>query len=345
MSPAPRTEPPAGAGNRLRSDPDWRPAASLEALKLRATLLSRIRDYFARQGVLEVDTPVLSVAGATDPALCSFRTDWHGPSLEGGNTLYLHTSPEFPMKRLLAAGAGSIYQICKVFRDGEAGRYHNPEFTLLEWYRTGYDHLDLMDEVEVLLREVLADVTPIGAVDHWTYRDLFRELAGVDPLADSTQSLARALRTREISPPAGLGMDDRDAWLDLLLTHVVEPAMGKGLVFIRDYPASQAALARLRPGQPPVAARFEAYLGGIELANGFHELTDAGEQRARFEQDNARRAGRGDTPVDIDERLLTALSAGLPDCAGVALGIDRLLMAAGRYAGMADVTAFPLERA
>jgi lysyl-tRNA synthetase class 2 len=308
-------------------------------------LLARIRGYFARQGVLEVDTPALSVAGATDPALRSFRTDWHGPSLDGGNSLYLHTSPEFPMKRLLAAGAGSIYQICKVFRDGEAGRYHNPEFTLLEWYRTGYDHLDLMDEVEVLLREVLADVAPFGDVHHWTYRDLFREVAGVDPLADTTQSLVEVLRSKEISLPAGLDTGDRDAWLDLLLTHVVEPAIGEGLVFIRDYPASQAALARLRHGQPPVAARFEVYLGGIELANGFHELTDAVEQRARFEQDNAVRTRRGDAAVDIDQRLLAALSAGLPDCAGIALGIDRLLMAAGSFASMADVTAFPLERA
>ena len=329
----------------MRSGSDWRPTASLEALKLRATLLARIRTFFARQGVLEVDTPSLSAAAATDPALHSFRTDWHGPALASGDSLYLHTSPEFPMKRLLAAGTGSIYQICKVFRDGEAGRYHNPEFTLLEWYRIGYDHLDLMDEVEVLLREVLADVAPFGAVDHWTYRDLFREVAGVDPLTDTVERLAKALRSRDINPPEGLALDDRDTWLDLLLTHVVEPAMGTGLVFVRDYPASQAALARLRPGQPPVAARFEVYLGGIELANGFHELADAGEQRARFEQDNVRRARRGDAVVDIDERLLAAISTGLPDCAGVALGIDRLLMAAGRYEHMADVTAFPLERA
>ena len=182
MSPAPRTEPPAVAGNRLRPDPDWRPAASLEALRLRATLLARIRGYFARQGVLEVDTPALSVAGATDPALSSFRTAWHGPAVDGQGPLYLHTSPEFSMKRLLAAGSGSIYQICKVFRDGEAGRHHNPEFTLLEWYRTGFDHLDLMDEVERLLVEVLAGIAPIETVHHWTYRELFRELAGVDPL-------------------------------------------------------------------------------------------------------------------------------------------------------------------
>jgi lysyl-tRNA synthetase class 2 len=345
MSPAPRTEPRQPAGSSLQSGHDWRPTASLDALKLRADLLARIRAFFARRDVLEVDTPALSVAGATDPALCSFRTAWHGPAVAGQGALYLHTSPEFPMKRLLAAGSGPIYQICKVFRDGEAGRHHNPEFTLLEWYRTGYDHFDLMDEIEALLREVLAGVAPLATVEHWTYRELFIEVAGVDPLTAPVDALSAALQSRGISPPAGLAPDDRDAWLDLLLTHVVEPAMGRGLVFIRDYPASQAALARLHPGNPAVAARFEAYLDGVELANGFYELTDAGQQRMRFERDNARRGQQGRAAVDIDERLLAAMSAGLPDCAGVALGIDRLLMAAGRHASLADVIAFPLERA
>ena len=345
MSPAPRTDSRQGAGSSLPPGGDWRPAASLEALKLRATLLARIRAFFAGRDILEVDTPALSVAGATDPAIHSFRTRWHGPALAGSNSLYLHTSPEFPMKRLLAAGSGSVYQICKVFRDGEAGRYHNPEFTLMEWYRTGFDYLDLMDEVEILLREVLADVAPVTGVDHWTYRDLFLDVAGVDPLTATVDALAEVLRSRGSRPPAGLAGDDRDAWLDLLLTHVVEPALGRGLVFIRDYPASQAALARLRPGEPPVAARFEVYLDGVELSNGFHELTDVREQRARFVQDNHRREQQGDAAVDVDERLLAAMSAGLPDCAGVSLGIDRLLMVAGQYNSLADVTAFPLDRA
>ncbi len=331
--------------DRLQAGSDWQPTASIGALKLRAMLLARIRAFFTQRNVLEVDTPALSVAAATDPALHSLRTETSGPAPAGGNSLYLQTSPEFPMKRLLAAGAGSIYQVCKVFRDGETGRYHNPEFTLLEWYRTGYDHFDLMDEVEALLREVLAEMVPIASVDHWTYRDLFLETAGVDPLTDSVAAVAAALQSRGIPPPAGLAPDDRDAWLDLLLTHVAEPAMGPGLVFIRDYPASQAALARLRPGKPPVAARFEVYLDGVELANGFYELTDAGEQRSRFERDNARRERQGDVVVDVDERLLAAMRDGLPDCAGVALGVDRLLMAAGGYDHIADVIAFPLERA
>ncbi|MEN8106567.1 MAG: EF-P lysine aminoacylase EpmA [Pseudomonadota bacterium] len=329
----------------MQAEADWQPTASLDALKLRATVLARLRGFFAARNVLEVDTPVLSVAGTPDPALHSFQTRWHGPGTLNGTSFYLHTSPEFPMKRLLAAGAGSIYQVCKVFRDGESGRHHNPEFTLLEWYRTGFDYFDLMDEVEVLLREVLEGLVPLDSVDHWTYRDLFVETAGIDPFTVTVAGLGSQLQARGISPPAGLAADDHDGWLDMVLTHVVEPAMPAGLVFVRDYPASQAALARLRPGTPPVAARFEVYLNGIELANGFHELTDADEQRQRFAQENDRRQQQGDDAITTDERLLAALEAGVPDCAGVALGIDRLLMIAGQYGSLDDVIAFPLERA
>ena len=178
------------------SEPDWRPSASLDLLQLRATLLARVRAFFSRHDVLEVDTPALSRAAVTDPALLSFQTRYHGPGAAAGAMLYLHTSPEFPMKRLLAAGSGSIYQICKVFRDGECGARHNPEFTLLEWYRTGFDHLDLMDVVERLLVEVLADIAPVKSVDHWTYRELFREVAAVDPFATSVAELQALLASR-----------------------------------------------------------------------------------------------------------------------------------------------------
>lgn len=320
-------------------------AAGMDSLRLRARVLARIRDYFAQAGVLEVDTPSLSPAAATDPALHSFTTRYHGPGPLHGSRLYLQTSPEFPMKRLLAAGSGSIYQLCKVFRDGEAGRRHNPEFTLLEWYRVGFDHFDLMDDVEYLLRHVLAGVLELGAVDHWTYRELFTECAGIDPFTASVGELRNCLQAHGIAPPAGLSPDESDAWLDLLMTHVIEPRLGAGLVFIRDYPASQAALARLRPGSPPVAARFEVYLSGVELANGYHELTDAAEQQRRFEQDNARRAARGQEPVVIDTRLLAALASGLPDCAGVALGIDRLLLVAAGARTLDEVLAYPLDEA
>jgi lysyl-tRNA synthetase class 2 len=323
----------------------WRPTASADLLRVRAELLARTREYFACSGVLEVDTPVLSSAGATDPALHSFSTVYHGPGARYGARLYLHTSPEFPMKRLLAAGFGSIYQICKVFRDGECGRFHNPEYTLLEWYRTGFDHTALMADVESLLREVLRDILPLGPATHWTYRQLFRNVAEIDPLTASAVELRRVLQGRGVIPPQGLAEDDVDGWLDLLLTHVVEPALGRGLVFISEYPASQAALARLLPGDPPVAARFEVYLNGIELANGYHELSDAAEQHRRFDRDLARRGAFRLPAVEPDRRLLAALQAGLPDCAGVALGVDRLLMIAGKAAHIDDVMAFPLEHA
>jgi len=328
---------------------DWRPAASLDVLRLRAVLLSRIREYFNAEGVLEVDTPALSVAAATDPAIHSFTTAYHGPVPETSTgdpvMLYLHTSPEFPMKRLLAGGSGPIYQLCKVFRDREYGRRHNPEFTLLEWYRTGFDHIDLMEDVERLLRRVLADILPITSVAHRTYRELFEEHTGLDPFTAGTAHMQAVVKAHGILPPDGLSGADRDGWLDLLMTHVIEPGLGKGLVFIRDYPASQAALACLIPGMPPVAARFEAYLDGLELANGYHELGDAEEQRQRFEQDNQRRRTAGTETVGMDRKLLAALAAGLPGCAGVALGIDRLLMLAARAASIDDVIAFPLGRA
>lgn len=329
----------------LRNEVAWRPTASLDALELRALLLGRIRSFFAAAGVLEVDTPALSGAATTDPSLKSFHTCWHGPELSGGPRLYLHTSPESPMKRLLAAGSGSIYQICKVFRDGETGRSHNPEFTLLEWYRTGFDYHDLMDEMEILIRDILEDIAPLESVEHWRYRDLFREIAGIDPFHSDVAELREALHTRGITAPIGLSAKDRDGWLDVLMTHVIEPGLGTGLVFIRDYPASQAALARLLPGEPTVAARFEVYLNGVELANGYQELTDASEQQLRFEQDNAYRERQGSESVVMDRRLLAALEAGLPDCAGVALGIDRLLMIIGGFASLDEVIAFPVTHA
>ena len=249
------------------------------------------------------------------------------------------------MKRLLAAGAGSIYQLCKVFRDGECGARHNPEFTLLEWYRTGFDHLDLMDEVEQMLTAVLAGIAPLDSVQHWTYRELFLQFAGVDPFTELPGELQARLESEFDITPVGLPEDDLDCWLDLVMTHVIEPKLGAGLVFVRDYPASQAALARLRRGAPPVAARFEAYLNGVELANGFHELADVAEQRARFENDLERRRRGRHMNIKMDERLLSALESGLPDCAGVALGVDRLVMIASGVSCLSDVIAFPFDSA
>ncbi len=306
-------------------------------------MLERIRAFFSARGVLEVETPALSRAGTTDPNLTSFPTPYHGP---GPRPLYLHTSPEFAMKRLLAAGAGSIYQICKVFRDGEAGRLHNPEFTMVEWYRVGFDHHALLDETLALVTQALADKRTLAPSERLTYREAFERHAGLDPHRADTAALAAAIKRHGIETGSDPAREPVDVLRDLLLTHVVEPPLGRGrLTALYDYPASQAALARIRPGDLPVAERFEVYLDGIELANGFHELGDAAEQRARFERDLARRKEQGLPMVPMDERLLAALEAGLPDCAGVALGFDRLVMLAAGANSIQDVLAFPIERA
>ena len=330
----------------LETESDWRPSASLEVLKLRARMLERIRAFFAARGVLEVETPVLSGAAATDPHLQSLATRYTGPLFPRGQVLYPHTSPEFPMKRLLAAGAGSIYQICKVFRDGEAGRLHNPEFTMLEWYRVGFDHFALMDEAAALIAEALVGGRALGAPEKLTYREAFERHCGLDPHTADSVALAAVVQAKAIAVRGDPAREAADTLRDLLLTHVIEPQLGRGRVtLLYDYPASQAALARIRPGDPPVAERFEVYLEGIELANGFHELNDATEQRARFERDLAQRKERGLPAVPMDERLLEALAHGLPDCAGVALGFDRLVMIAAGVASIQEVLPFPIERA
>ncbi len=324
----------------------WRPSAALEVLQSRARIVARIRAFFSARAVLEVETPLLSAAGATDPHLDSFRTVYQGPGAPAGRTLYLHTSPEFPMKRLLAAGSGPIYQLCRVFRQGEAGRRHNPEFTMLEWYRPGFDDHALMDEAESLLRDVLGESRALGATERLSYREAFERHAGVDPHRADEAALREACERHGVPPVPGL--EGRDAWLDLLLTHVVEPQLGRGrLCFLHDYPASQAALARLRTDArgDTVAARFELYCEGVELANGYHELLDADEQARRFAADRSTRVRNGLPDVPADENLIAALRHGLPDCAGVALGIDRLVMLAVGAASVEDAMAFSLGRA
>jgi elongation factor P--(R)-beta-lysine ligase len=318
----------------------------LATLRLRAELLQRIRAFFAARGVLEVETPALSAAAVTQPHLASFATPYSGPGPCHGQTLYLHTSPEFPMKRLLAAGSGCIYQMARVFRDGEAGRRHNPEFTLLEWYRVGFDADRLMDEVTELVTALLAGRLTLEEPERLSYRAIFQRYLALDPHRATVAELAAGAARHGMPIPPGMPADEIDPWLDLLLTHWIEPRLGqRRLTFIHDYPASQAALARLRPGDPPVGERFELYLNGLELANGFHELGDADEQRRRFEAENAARRARGLPVMPLDESLLDALAAGLPDCAGVALGFDRLVMLAAGKDAIQEVMAFPLERA
>lgn len=307
-------------------------------------MLARVRRFFDQRQVLEVETPLLSQAGSSDPALRSFRCQYTGPGAATGAPRWLPTSPELHMKRLLAAGAGAIYQVCKVFRDGELGRRHNPEFSMLEWYRPGFDHHRLMDEVEALVRDLMAPYRSFGPVERLSYRAAFLHYVGIDPHRASAADLQARAAALGFHAPGSL--QARDGWLDLLLTHRVEPALREhALCFIYDYPASQAALARIRPGTPPVAERFELYLDGVELANGFHELADAAEQARRFEADRQRRVREGlDGPAE-DKLFLAALRHGLPDCAGVALGLDRLLMAALQLSDLGQALAFPWDRA
>ena len=318
---------------------DWRPTAGPAALKGRAAMLAAAREFFAARGVLEVDTPVLSAAATSDPQLESLLTRIAGFAAP----FHLATSPEYAMKRLLAAGSGDIYQICKVFRDEERGRWHNPEFTLLEWYRLGFDDARLMSEVEALVGELLSPYRALERAERVTYAAALQRHAGVDAHASSEAELADAAARHGIACGAEL---DRDARLDLLMGLVVGPNLGRERpCFVVDYPASQAALARIKPGVPAVAARFELYLDGLELANGFEELCDGAEQRARFTQDLAVRRARGQRETPLDERFLAALEAGMPECAGVALGFDRLLAVALGAARLGDVMAFGIERA
>lgn len=324
---------------------DWRPSASLDALRLRARLYATIRAFFAERAVLEVETPVLSVAGNTDANIASFSLEFSGRTDGAPRTRWLRTSPEFPLKRLLAAGVGDCYELGRVFRDGEAGSRHNPEFTMLEWYRVGWDHHRLIDETVALVQAALALVGRSATATTTTFRELYGERLGLDPFAADDAALRAALGDVAIDP-RGLTRDD---WLDLLMTHRLQPTFDRDTILVvHDWPASQCALAKVRAGQgdaPAVAERFELYLGPLELANGYHELTDAAEQRARFLRDHALRADRGAACPPIDEALLAAMAAGLPDCAGVALGVERLLMAMLGTDRIADVLAFDFARA
>jgi lysyl-tRNA synthetase class 2 len=324
------------------SAPDWGPAATIDLLRDRAAMLARIRAYFVAQQVLEVQTPVLSAAAVSDPQIESIAAV---PAR--GERLFLQTSPEYPMKRLLAAGFGDCYQVCPVFRDGESGRLHNPEFTMIEWYRLDFGAAEMEHDVDRLLRVACADVRDFPPARFVTYRGAIKDACGIDSRDASEADIRAVLAARGIEP-ANANAWDRDDWLDLLMGTVVGPSLGQDApVFVHDYPPSQAALARLRnePDGSQVAERFELYVDGLELANGFRELGDPVEQRRRFAQDLETRRKRGLAGNPLDERLLAALAHGLPDCAGVALGFDRLVMAAHRLSSLGAAMAFPAGRA
>lgn len=284
-------------------------------LKLRAQWLASIRRFFEDRGVLEVETPVLSRASVPDPNIESLRLQFAGQSY------YLQTSPELYMKRLLAAGSGPIYQVARVFRDGEVGRLHNPEFTLVEWYRPGFDQHQLMDEVTGLIALLMELDNPL--ITLMTYSDLFEQYTSLNPLEENRESLDQYCRSVDAPCP----VEDWDSAMDWLMAIYIQPQM-QGLTYVTDYPATQASLARLDPDNPEVAKRFELFVDGVEIANGFEELTDSTEQRQRFMQENVTRAASGRPQIPMDEAFLEALDFGMPETSGVALGLDRLMVLA-----------------
>ncbi len=319
----------------LENNRDWRPSCDLDCLRQRAWMLAEIRRYFRDEEVLEVETPVLADRVGTDPHLHFLSVQ------ERGLSLYLQTSPEFAMKRLLAAGSGSIYQIGKAFRSGETGRWHNLEFTLLEWYRVGYDLDQMMEDVTSLLQRLLQE--QIVGQKKIRYGDLFQESIGV-PWDAPINGLCR--RARELGLPEAEEIcgRDRSLWLDFLFSHIAQPKLAsRDLVFVYDYPAPMAALARLKPECPQVAERFEVFFQGVELGNGYRELTDPGEQRARFEAERQARVLAGLPCPQIDESFLAALESGIPQCSGVAIGLDRVLMLMLGYDSIDHVLAFPMR--
>lgn len=331
---------------------DWQPSASFEAIQLRARVLKNIRTFFALRDVMEVDTPILSVATITDPLIDSFSTRYIPlTQTTPQQQYYLHTSPEFPMKRLLAAGLGSIYQIAKVFRQGEMGSSHNPEFTLLEWYRDGYDQYQLMQEIDALLTQLLAPSIDLSATQYISYQQAFEQHFNLNPHTASKTELINCCQQQGLENVLDEG-DARDRFLDLLISHTIQPGLGKTyardgikpcITFLYDYPASQASLARIQQlDGVEIAERFEIFVNGTELGNGFHELKDDREQQQRFEQDNYARVLADKPAIPLDERFLASLQQ-LPDCSGVAMGIERLLMVMLDTADIRDVISFPFD--
>ncbi|WP_438970854.1 EF-P lysine aminoacylase EpmA [Methylophaga sp.] len=324
------------------SNTDWQPSATIDTLKRRAQLMADVRRFFYARQVMEVETPVLSRAAPTATYLDSFATEFC-PSGGHSHRYYLQTSPEFAMKRLLAAGSGDIYQMARVFRNGEMGRHHSPEFTMLEWYRPALDYFGLMDEVDQLLQQVAS----LPAAIKLPYQQLFLDFLQCDPHEVQTNKL-KALAFTHISSLPADWKADRDGWLEMLMSEVIEPQLASygAPVIVYDFPASQAQLAKVYQNINGlrVAARFEVYAGGLELANGYDECLDAKELEQRFKNDNNTRLSQAKKPMPIDARLLAAIKAGMPACTGVALGLDRLLMLIHQQTHLTDVLSFGFEQ-
>lgn len=322
----------------------WQPTASIELLLKRAKIVKKIREFFADRCILEVETPILSQAAVTDLHLSSFETIFSQPgmvNLEQGHKFSLITSPEYHMKRLITAGSGPIYQIGKCFRNQEdIGRYHNPEFTMLEWYRIQFDMMQMINEVDDLLQSIL-DTEP---AEYISYQNAFIKYLNIDPLDTSRDELINAINKLDLGFNAQ--DDDIDTLLQFLFTFGIEPKIGQERpTAVYHFPASQAALAEICCEDHRTAKRFEFYYKGVELANGFKELTNAKEQRIRFERDNQERLARGLPAQTIDEYLLSAMEAGLPECSGVAVGLDRLIMLALEQTTISQVMSFNMENA
>lgn len=321
----------------------WRPTCSPEQLRLRAALLATIRQFFAEKSVLEVETPLLSHSIGTDPQLAFFTTDYCLPPLQ--QTLFLQTSPEFAMKRLLAAGSGSIYQISKAFRNGESGRFHNPEFTLLEWYRVGFSLPQLMDEVDELISR-LFNQRPLLKTQRVSYQQVFSTFTGLDPLVFSYQNYCVFAKQNQIPEAIAICGHDHALWLDFIFSHKVQAHLGNNaLCMVYGYPACQSSLARINEQCPEITDRVELFIDGVELGNGYYELTDANEQSRRFDKERAIRQQQKQPVSVLNQHLIAALESGLPTCSGIAIGLDRLLMLLSNSSSIDDVLSFSIRSA
>jgi lysyl-tRNA synthetase class 2 len=325
------------------------PSCDIKQLHYRAKMLAKIRCFFEQKKVLEVETPLLCQAPGTDPQINFFSSTYYafpGQEKTAGKPMYLQTSPEFAMKRLLAADSGSIFQICKAFRNGEVGRFHNPEFSILEWYQVNYSLQQIMEETVALLTDVLASNILVEHTEIFTYQQLFAQETGLDALVFCPKSYQDYAENNDLVDAMTLCKKDHALWLDIIFSHKVQPALAKyPLCLVYGYPSIQSSLAQVNVNNQAISDRFEVFIKGIEIGNGFQELRVREEQEMRFNQENKTRKDRGLISTEKDHYLLAALSAGLPKCSGIAIGLDRLLMVITRAQSLPEVMAFPFDRA